>query len=68
MDGFLAEHCIVDPKAAFLLPDGLDTSRAGPLLCAGITAYNAVKRPGLKEGQWLAVIGCGGLGQLGEFS
>jgi len=66
MDGFMQEYCIVDYRAATVLPDALDASKAAPLFCAGITAYNAVRTPGLKEGQWLAVIGCGGLGQMGE--
>ncbi|KAK5099098.1 hypothetical protein LTR70_001248 [Exophiala xenobiotica] len=64
MDGFMQEYCIVDYRAATVLPDALDASKAAPLFCAGITAYNAVRTPGLKEGQWLAVIGCGGLGQM----
>ncbi|KAI1625632.1 chaperonin 10-like protein [Exophiala viscosa] len=63
-DGFLAEYCLVDPNAAFNLPDGIDIVKFAPLCCAGITAYNGVKKADLKPGQWLAVIGCGGLGQL----
>jgi D-arabinose 1-dehydrogenase-like Zn-dependent alcohol dehydrogenase len=66
MNGFLQEYCIVDYRSAFVLPEKLDARRAGPLLCAGITAYNAVRKPELKEGQWLVVVGCGGLGQMGE--
>ena len=66
MDGFMQEYCIVDHLSATKLPGRLDASRAAPLFCAGITAYNAVRKPDLKEGQWLAVIGCGGLGQMGE--
>ena len=66
MNGFLQEYCIVDYRSAFVLPEKLDASKAGPLLCAGITAYNAVLKPELKEDQWLAVVGCGGLGQMGE--
>lgn len=38
-------------------------SRAAPLFCAGITAFHSVDSCELKPGQWLAVIGCGGLGQ-----
>jgi alcohol dehydrogenase, propanol-preferring len=66
LDGFMQEYCIVDHKTAFVLPDDLDAKKAAPLTCAGITAFNAVRRPGLKEGQWLGVVGCGGLGQLGR--
>lgn len=60
----MQEYIIVDYRAATLLPDGLDASKAAPLFCAGITAYNAVRKPELAEGQWLAVVGCGGLGQM----
>lgn len=65
MDGFLQEYCIVDYRSAIKLPRGMDPKKAAPLFCAGITAYNAVRRPALQEGQWLAVVGCGGLGQMG---
>ena len=64
-DGFMQEYCLVDPKAAFVLPDGIDVVRTAPLCCAGITAYHGVKKAQLQKGQWLAVVGCGGLGQLG---
>lgn len=66
MDGFLQEYCIVDPHAAIKLPSGINAERAAPLFCAGITAYNAVLTPELQEGQWLGIIGCGGLGQMGN--
>lgn len=66
-DGFLAEYCVVDPNAAFKLPEGIDVVKAAPLCCAGITAFNGVKNAELQKGQWLAVVGCGGLGQLGEW-
>jgi propanol-preferring alcohol dehydrogenase len=67
MDGFLQEYCIVDYRAAIKLPSGMDPQKAAPLFCAGITAYNAVRSPDLQEGNWLGVIGCGGLGQMGMF-
>jgi propanol-preferring alcohol dehydrogenase len=65
VDGFIAEYCLVDPKAAFRLPPGIDVVKTAPLCCAGITAYNGVKEANLQPGEWLAVVGCGGLGQLG---
>lgn len=63
-DGFMAEYAVVDPKAAIVLPEGMDVLRSPPIFCAGITAYNSISRAGLEPGQWLAVVGCGGLGQL----
>ena len=67
MDGFLQEYCIVDYRAAIKLPVGMDAQKAAPLFCAGITSFNTVNRPEIEEGQWLVVIGCGGLGQLGTY-
>lgn len=56
---------MVDYHAAINLPSGMDAQKAVPLFCAGITAYNAVRSPELLENNWLGVIGCGGLGQMG---
>lgn len=63
VDGYFAEYAVVDWQNAVLLPSNLDMSRTAPLFCAGITAFHAVDSCELKPGQWLAVIGCGGLGQ-----
>jgi len=63
VDGFFAEYAVVDWQNAVKLPENLDMSRTAPLFCAGITAFHSVDSCELKPGQWLAVIGCGGLGQ-----
>ncbi len=64
-DGAFAEYVVA--PAAFLarVPEGLDAVAAAPLSCAGWTAYHAVHSAGLTGGEWLAVFGIGGLGQLG---
>ena len=64
-DGFMAEYVIVDPKVAFVMPTDIDVVRMAPLCCAGITAYNSMTKAQLQPGQWVAIVGCGGLGQLG---
>lgn len=47
------------------MPDGLSTSQAAPIICAGgVTTYKAVKETGAKYGEWIAISGCGGLGHL----
>jgi D-arabinose 1-dehydrogenase-like Zn-dependent alcohol dehydrogenase len=63
-DGGYAEYGIF--KAAFVtpLPDGLDPVAAAPLMCAGITAYNGLRRAGVTPGSRVAVIGAGGIGAL----
>lgn len=63
VDGFFAEYAVVDWQNAVALPSSLDMSRTAPLFCAGITSFHSVDSCELKEGQWLAIIGCGGLGQ-----
>ena len=64
VDGFFAEYAVVDWQSAIHLPKNLEIERCAPLFCAGITAFHAVDSCELKPGQWFAVIGCGGLGQL----
>jgi alcohol dehydrogenase, propanol-preferring len=64
MDGYFQEYVVVDYRSAMVLPAELDPKIAAPLFCAGVTAYNGVYDCELKPGQWMAVIGCGGLGHL----
>jgi len=45
--------------------NAVDVKTAAPLFCAGVTAYHGIEDCDLKAGQWIAVIGCGGLGHLG---
>lgn len=63
VDGFFAEYAVVDWQNAIKLPQNLDMSKSAPLFCAGITAFHSVDSCELKAGDWLAIIGCGGLGQ-----
>ncbi|KAL5116305.1 hypothetical protein ACEQ8H_005763 [Pleosporales sp. CAS-2024a] len=63
VDGFFQEYAVVDWQNAVKLPETLDISRSAPLFCAGITAFHSVESCELNEGDWLAIIGCGGLGQ-----
>jgi alcohol dehydrogenase, propanol-preferring len=60
--GAFAEYVVCDAKFAVVLPSDVDALSTAPVMCAGITAYGAVKRAGLKAGQSCAVFGCGGLG------
>jgi len=63
-DGFFAEYAVADFQNCILLPDNIDVRTAAPIFCAGITAFHAVDSSELKEGDWLAVVGAGGLGQV----
>ncbi|KAI9811860.1 MAG: putative secondary metabolism biosynthetic enzyme [Pycnora praestabilis] len=64
VDGYFQEYCIIDQRTAIVLPKNMDPAVASPIFCAGITAYQGVLAARIKPGQSLAVIGCGGLGQL----
>ncbi|KAJ4177110.1 hypothetical protein NW755_014042 [Fusarium falciforme] len=59
------EYVVVDARSAVKLPASLDVASSAPLCCAGVTAYNAIKQCQLTPGKWLAVIGAGGVGQMG---
>lgn len=48
-----------------LVPEELSAVEAGPLMCAGITTYNALRNSGARPGDLVAVLGLGGLGHLG---
>lgn len=63
-DGFFAEYALVDYPNCIKLPGSIDVKTASPIFCAGITAFHAVDSSELKEGDSLAVVGAGGLGQL----
>ena len=63
-DGGYAEYAVVPQQAAARIPDNLDAADAGPLLCAGVTTYNALRNSGARPGDTVAVQGIGGLGHL----
>ena len=63
-DGFFAEYAVVDEPNVTRLPESMDVNTAAPIFCAGITAFHAVDSSELNEGDWLAVVGAGGLGSL----
>ncbi|MXV44292.1 alcohol dehydrogenase AdhP [Saccharibacter sp. 17.LH.SD] len=64
VDGAMAEKCIVPADYAVKVPDGLDSAAASSITCAGVTTYKAVKVSGIRPGQWIAIYGLGGLGNL----
>ncbi|MBT1166581.1 alcohol dehydrogenase AdhP [Bifidobacterium simiarum] len=64
VDGAMAQQCIVTADYAVKVPEGLPSDAASSITCAGVTTYSAVKASGIKPGEWLLVIGLGGLGNL----
>src|ERR1700732_5120256 len=65
LDGGYAEVMIAEARGVATIPDELSSAEAAPLLCAGITTYNALRNSGLRAGDLVAVQGVGGLGHLG---
>lgn len=64
VDGAMADQYIVKADYAVKVTDGLDPELASSITCAGITCYKAIKVADIKPGQWIAIYGCGGLGNL----
>ncbi|MFT3986413.1 alcohol dehydrogenase AdhP [Aestuariivirga sp.] len=62
--GGYAEHMIAEADFCGHIPDGTDPYELAPILCAGVTTYRGLKRTGVKPGQWVAVMGIGGLGHI----
>ena len=63
-DGGYAEVMIAEARALALIPDELKSEDAAPLVCAGITTFNALRNAG-RAGDTVAIQGIGGLGHLG---
>lgn len=63
-DGGYAEYVAVPAESVARIPEKLDAASAGPLLCAGVTTYNALRHSGARPGDVVAVQGIGGLGHL----
>lgn len=64
-DGGYQEYMVAPIEALVAIPDTLTDVEAAPLLCAGITTYNALRHSGAMPGDLVAVQGIGGLGHLG---
>jgi D-arabinose 1-dehydrogenase-like Zn-dependent alcohol dehydrogenase len=63
-DGGYAEYMIARTEALARFPEGLSVTDSAPLLCAGVTTFNALRNSGARPGDVVAVIGVGGLGHL----
>ncbi len=64
-DGGYQQYMVAPIEALVAIPDSLKDVEAAPLLCAGITTYNALRHSGALPGDLVAVLGIGGLGHLG---
>lgn len=64
-DGGYAEIMVAEARGLVNVPEDLDAAEAAPLLCAGLTTFNALRHSGAQAGDVVAIHGLGGLGHLG---
>ncbi|WBA82815.1 alcohol dehydrogenase AdhP [Endozoicomonas sp. GU-1] len=64
IDGGYAEYCLAAADYVVKVPDNISFVDAAPLFCAGVTTYKALKVSRTKPGDWVSVVGVGGLGHL----
>ncbi|CAF4320349.1 unnamed protein product, partial [Adineta steineri] len=60
-DGCFAEYALMDANFAVKLPEGMDPYTSAPLYCAGVTVYKALKVSQVRPGEWVSIVGVGGL-------
>jgi D-arabinose 1-dehydrogenase-like Zn-dependent alcohol dehydrogenase len=64
-DGGYAQYMLARHEAVALVPAGMDSAEGGPLMCAGVTTFNALRHSGARPGDLVGIQGIGGLGHLG---
>jgi D-arabinose 1-dehydrogenase-like Zn-dependent alcohol dehydrogenase len=64
-DGGYGEYLVAPAVAVARMPEGMGFAEAAPLMCAGVTTFNALRHSGARPGDRVAVQGLGGLGHLG---
>ncbi|NUY01460.1 alcohol dehydrogenase [Paraburkholderia youngii] len=64
VDGGYAEIMLAEARGLVRVPEELDAAQAAPLLCAGLTTFNALRNAGARPGDVVAIHGLGGLGHL----
>jgi D-arabinose 1-dehydrogenase-like Zn-dependent alcohol dehydrogenase len=64
-DGGYGEYMVAPADAVAVVPDGISALDGAPLMCAGVTTFNALRNSGARGGDVVAVLGIGGLGHLG---
>jgi alcohol dehydrogenase, propanol-preferring len=65
VNGGHAEYVLAPAAYVGHVPDGLDFIEAAPIMCAGVTTYKGLKETDTKPGDWVVIVGVGGLGHVG---
>ena len=60
----MSDYALVTADYAVKVPDGLNPAQASSITCAGVTTYKTIKEAKVEPGQWVAIYGAGGLGNL----
>jgi D-arabinose 1-dehydrogenase-like Zn-dependent alcohol dehydrogenase len=60
-DGGYADYMIAPTEAVASIPDELSATEAAPMMCAGVTTYNALRNSGAREGEVVAIFGVVGV-------
>ena len=63
-DGGYAEYALLRDEAVVRVPKEMDVAEVAPLLCAGVTVFNGIRKMKIEQGNIVAVLGVGGLGHL----
>ncbi|KAL2257304.1 hypothetical protein VTK26DRAFT_346 [Humicola hyalothermophila] len=63
-EGGYAEYCLIRSESAVHIPANVDAATYAPILCAGLTVFNAIRNANIRPGETVAVQGLGGLGHL----
>jgi len=64
VDGGMSDYALVTADYAVKVPEGLNPAQASSITCVGVTTYKAIKEAKVEPGQWVAIYGAGGLGNL----
>ena len=64
VNGGFAEYVLAPAAYVGRIPDNLDFIQAAPILCAGVTTYKGLKQTNTKPGDWVVIVGAGGLGHV----
>lgn len=62
--GCFSQYALADARFTFALPDSISYELGAPVMCAGVTTFQALKKADVPPNGSIAVIGCGGLGHL----
>lgn len=63
VDGCFAQYVLMNAEFAVKLPSGMDPYASAPIYCAGVTMYKALKTANVRPGEWVSIVGIGGLGK-----